>query len=271
MRAFILTCGRLGAAAALLPLLAGSKGVEIGGVILNKRVSSAADRRRSRIRMLRKTLAIGPIGALNGVRMRSWYSNAAVRLGARPIERQAQELGIPMLEAENHRDPRLAEFVASRRCDIGLSLGNGYIPRSVFSLAPMGMLNIHHEVLPEFRGAQSVIWQLYEGSSVTGFTIHRINSGIDTGPVIVVERVPITFGRTLQETVTVTYADLIRRSGIALAKVLADPSAIEAASVQGGGRHFTTPTAMQFLRIVRNHARLRMEALDRAADGVSGS
>ena len=271
MRAFILTCGRLGAAATLLPILAASREFEIVGVVLNKRVLSRAERQRSRIRILRKTLAIGPVGALNGIRMRSWYGNAAVRLGARPIDQQARELGIPMVEVENHRDPRLAEFVTSSRCDIGLSLGNGYIPKSVFSLSPMGMLNIHHEVLPDFRGAQSVIWQLHEGSSATGFTIHRINAGIDTGPVVVVERVPITFGRSLEETVSVTYADLIQKSGTALAHVLGHPSSIEAATVQQGGRHFTTPTAMQFLRIIRNHARLRARALGSDADVVSPS
>jgi folate-dependent phosphoribosylglycinamide formyltransferase PurN len=37
------------------------------------------------------------------------------------------------------------------------------------------MINIHHELLPEFLGAQSVLWQLHEGSTKTGFTIHRID------------------------------------------------------------------------------------------------
>jgi len=257
VRVYIMTCSHLGTAAAVLPTLCKAGGVEVAGIVMNRGHLTDDQRKRVRIRKFRKILSIGISGALNGVRMRPWYSNAAVRLGARRIDEQARELGIPYLEVDNLRAPELKDFIVSLRCEIGLSLGNGYIPSSVFSLTPLGMINTHHEVLPDFRGAQSVIWQIYEGSTTTGFTIHRIDSGIDTGPIILVERVPIRFGASLEETVTATYSELIRSSGDALARILRERSAVESAAPQPGGRHYTTPSGLQFLRILRNHARLR--------------
>lgn len=260
MRIYIMTCSHLGTAAAVLPTLCNADDIEIAGIVFNRGRRTEDQRKRVRARKFRKILSIGVSGALNGVRMRPWYSNAAVRLGARRIDEQARELGIPYLEVDNLQDPELKDFVVSLRCEVGLSLGNGYIPKSVFSLTPFGMINTHHEVLPDFRGAQSVIWQLYEGSTTTGFTIHRIDSGIDTGPIILVERIPITFGNSLEETVTATYAELIRLSGNALARILRDKSSVESAVPQPGGRHYTTPSGLQFLKILRNHARLRAHA-----------
>jgi methionyl-tRNA formyltransferase len=257
VRVYIMTCSRLGTAAAVLPELARAERVEIAGIVLNRGLLNGEQQRRMRSRKIRKTIAIGPIGALNGLRMRRWFANASARLGARRLDEQARELGIPMLEVDNLQVPELKPFISSLRCELGLSLGNGYIPKSVFSLTPLGMVNLHHEVLPDFRGAQSVIWQIYEGSDTTGFTIHRIDAGIDTGPIVLVERVPIAFGKSLEETVTATYAELIRLSGIALARVLRNPSLIERAAPQPGGRHYTTPSGLQFLRMLRNHARLR--------------
>jgi methionyl-tRNA formyltransferase len=260
MRVYIMTCGRLGTAAPILTGLRQAEGVEIAGIVISRGLLNAEQQRRMKMRKFRKILVIGPIGALNGIRMRRWYSNAAVRLEARGLDEQARELGVPILEVDSLRAPELTPFISSLNCDLGLSLGNGYIPKSVFSLTPLGMLNIHHEVLPDFRGAQSVIWQIHEGSNSTGFTIHRIDAGIDTGPIISVNRIPITFRATLEDTVTTTYAELIRLSGVELVRILGDRSLIERAAPQPGGRHFTTPSGLQFLRMLRNHARLSARA-----------
>ena len=58
--------------------------------------------------------------------------------------------------------------------DLGLALGNGFIGPSIFTIPCFGMVNIHSEMLPEFRGAQSFIWPIYEGVGWMGFTIHQI-------------------------------------------------------------------------------------------------
>jgi len=114
------------------------------------------------------------------------------------------------------------------------------------------MLNIHHEILPQFRNAQSVIWQLFHGSSKTGYTIHRIARQIDAGEMLHQEYVPIRFKSHLSETITCTIADVWNASADGLCRLLNGWSAaqpIETTSSQG---HYTTPSIWEFLSIWRH-------------------
>jgi len=148
MRVYILTGSRLGTAAIVLPTLCQTDGIEIAGVVLNRCIPTKQQARREMARKFRKVVAIGPLGALNGIRMRRWYASAAIRLQARPIDEQARELGIPIIEVQNLKDQSLAPFVTSLGCQLGLSLGNGYIPKSVFTLTPLGMINVQPRSAP---------------------------------------------------------------------------------------------------------------------------
>ncbi len=119
------------------------------------------------------------------------------------------------------------------------------------------MINVHHELLPEFQGAQSIIWQLYYGSLTTGFTIHKIDKSIDTGNILLRQEMPIELKGDLAATINHNYLRLRERSVHALADVVADYQRYEsAARPQGPGRKFTTPSIWQFLRIRRNFRRL---------------
>lgn len=258
VRTFILTSCERGIASLALPELAATPGIEIAAVVRSRGELTPKQRRRRRIKTLRKTLAIGPLGAVNGIRMRRWYGADLDQLLRLPsLEEACAERGVPLVSVPSVGHPETVEAVSSLGADLGLSLGNGYIGPRVFTIPRLGMLNIHHEVLPRFRGAQSVIWQIYHGSRETGFTIHRIDRGIDTGAVVYQEIVPITFAPTLGETVTRTLAEVFVRSVKALCRVVAEAeTAIPAATIQTGGEHFTTPTFRQFLRMKREHARL---------------
>lgn len=260
MRVFILTSSLSGTAAAALPVIAKLPGVEVAGILRSRGVLTQRQRSRLRRRQLKKILAIGPLGALNGIKMRRWYSEAVGKhLCVPPVNQTAADLGIPYEEVPSPSHEDCAKAITGLNCDLGLSLGNGYIPRSVFSIPAKGMLNIHHEYLPEFRGAQSVIWQIYKGSQTTGFTIHTIDAGIDTGAIVTRKRVPIVLRPTLEETVSITYAKLIEQSIVSLAEILRNPQMIEQAQLQGPGGHYTTPSIWQFLTMVRQHRRMVRE------------
>ena len=63
------------------------------------------------------------------------------------------------------------------------------------------MVNIHTEILPDFKGASSIIWPIYKKIKTTGFTIHQIDKKIDNGKILYQERYAIDFYPTLEETV----------------------------------------------------------------------
>ena len=140
------------------------------------------------------------------------------------------------------------------KADVGLSLGNSYISKSVYSIPKYGMLNIHGEILPEFKGAQSIIWPIYKNQSETGFTIHQIDNKIDTGDILHQEKTQIEFHRTLKETV-IRNLDFSRTRGpLALSYVCENYKMIkERALKQFGGETFTTPSLRQFLKMTKNN------------------
>lgn len=255
MRVVLLTSGERGLAPYCAARLAADPAVDIAMIVLNEGRQAGAW--KARRRTLRKVRQIGPLGAVNGVRMRSWFDMSPL-LDAPPLAELAAELGVPLARTPTIGSPRTVELFARADADLGLSLGNPYIPQRVFAAPRLGMINIHHEVLPAFQGAQSVIWQIHEGSTETGYTIHRVERKIDGGEILYQERLPIRMMPTLADTVRVTVRRLHEQSAAGLLTLLRNfDEHAERATRQQGGRTFTTPTFGQYRHMVRQHRRLR--------------
>lgn len=252
MRLVVLTCSRQGTASRILPHLLGRPELDVAGVVLAHGVSSGPSKRLRR--RLAKTCRIGVLGALNGVRMRAWYREPPNR----DLGELCHEAGIPFHESPFINCDETVRLFRDADADLGLSLGNGYIAERVFTIPCYGMINLHSEVLPRFQGAQSVIWPIYEGIAETGFTIHQVNRKIDGGDILRLEKWPIIFRDSLRATVEANLAHGRELAGAAMAEVCVDYRGLrERAVKQAGGRSYTTPTFWQYLRMVRNHARLR--------------
>ena len=239
-----------------IPLLESDPRIKLAGLIHVKPRGGRGG--RSWKRTLRKLRAIGPLGALNGARMRRWYGEDLSRaLALEPVDRVARELGVPVFPVPGTGSAEAEGLIRGLGVDAVISLGNGYIPERVYAVPRLGTVNVHHELLPHFRGAQGVIWQLHEGSSTTGFTVHSVDKSLDTGAILYREEVPILFKDALGATVTATMAESYRRSAERLPDIVSDLERLVASAVpQGRGRSFTTPSFRQFRRIRANHRRL---------------
>lgn len=260
MRVVVVTSLERGFASICLEPLVQGEGIEVLGVVLAELPMAPGWKRvRNRIKKLAK---IGPLSALNGVRMRRWFGEDTMDLLRAPaVEAEARRLGLPLWRVQSVNSDATRKILRELGADLGLSLGNSYIAESVFTIPRLGMVNIHHEVLPDFQGAHSVIWQLHEGSRQTGYTIHAIDKGIDTGKILHLERMPIEFKPTVGETVSLNYARLLRHSAGTLVRVVRDFEAVyRNARPQGSGRKFTTPTLLQYWKIWRQHRRLSQTA-----------
>lgn len=255
MRVAILTNSLHGTASVCLARLAAEPSVKVALIILSE--EQPADRGRLLRKKLSKALKVGLFGALNGIRMRSWFA-----LEPRPesLEKLAANLGIRFERTPRVNCDRTRQLFREADVDLGLSLGNSYIGRSVFTIPRKGMINIHHELLPEFQGAQSIVWQIHEGSRDTGFTIHQVDEHIDTGNILLREKRAIEFKKTLRETVRHNVNRLCRASAEGLAEVVRGYDQYSSASTpQGRGKSFTTPTLRQYMKMVSQHERLRRE------------
>lgn len=244
-----------------------SQNAELAAVIFCHARSAGAPRARRRLwRKIRKAIRLGPLGTWQGFRMRRWFrDDVAARLGTGDLFETCRAASVPLLEIERFGDADAQARVRALALDLGISMGNAHIAPSFFSIPRFGMINIHHELLPEYKGAQPVVWQLHDGSRTTGFTIHEIDNRIDTGRILVREEVPIAFRATLHESAVETTATVKMRSIDALGPLLDDLDAARRTAIPNqGGRTFTTPGSLAVLRIFWNFRRLRNELTERS-------
>lgn len=210
-------------------------------------------------RRMRKSLRLGLLGTLNGLRLRRWYGSLlADRLCCPSLEDACTSAHIPLVHISGFWDEPSRDRLRALDVDLALSLGNGIIPPSFFRIPRLGMVNVHHELLPEYRGAQTVLWQLHDASRATGYSVHEITERLDAGRILLRERIPIQWRRSLKQTVIDTTAEVQSRSIEGLLNLLEDYEGhLERAIANDGMKVYTTPSTRAMLRIYRNYFALR--------------
>lgn len=82
--------------------------------------------------------------------------------------------------------------------DLVLSVRFSYLfRRSTIALAKAGIINVHPGPLPGYRGLYAPFWQLVRGNDVVRCTVHLVDPGIDTGPMLSIVDVPVKPGRSM--------------------------------------------------------------------------
>lgn len=207
--------------------------------------------RRSIKKILTKISRIGVMGSLIGFFSRSWYT-----LSFKNIIQIARERNIPVYQTKNFKvTAEMAKVL--KECEYGISMGNGYIPYKFYGLFKSGMINIHHELLPYYAGAQSVVWPIIHGKNETGFSIHFISSKIDRGHIIITERRPIIFRNSLGGTVRHNYKESLKLSISSLLGLMKNPITEWNRTENVANTVFTTPTFKHWLRAFRNFKNLK--------------
>src|SRR4029078_4677458 len=73
------------------------------------------------------------------------------------------------------------------------------LPELVGNMPPMGTLNLHGSLLPQYRGAAPINWAIINGEKETGVTTFKLQHEIDTGNILLQERIPIGENETAGE------------------------------------------------------------------------
>ena len=218
-------------------------------VVLNQ----AKPRKKGKI--INKIIKIGLFGAVTGLLFRNAY-----QFEFDDIEQFCISHHIPILYSNDFKlAPEDEECL--RLFDVGISMGNGYIPASFFTLFEHGMINVHHEILPDYAGAQSIVWPLIEGRKETGFSIHQINKGLDKGALLMVRKRAIEFGPSLAKTVAENYYRSLELSVEGLLELLETHPREWSFQPNLSQRSYTTPTFVQWIRAFANHRKFRKSAV----------
>ncbi|NOZ08711.1 MAG: methionyl-tRNA formyltransferase [FCB group bacterium] len=127
-------------------------------------------------------------------------SGRRLKLRQSPIHQLAVELGYPVLHPESLRDPDFQSLIRDCFADIFVVVAFRILPRSLFSIPPLGAINLHASLLPRYRGAAPVQHALLNNESRTGVTVFQIDKTIDTGNILL--------QRTLELTPVMTAGDV---------------------------------------------------------------
>lgn len=139
------------------------------------------------------------------------------KLTASPVALRAEQLGIPAFKPEKLRGNDAAiDQLRALRPDCMIVVAYGLIlPQAVLDVPAHGCLNIHASLLPRWRGAAPIQRAVLAGDRETGVTIMRMDAGLDTGPMLLRETVPISEQTTsgeLQERLSSLGAELMVRA-----------------------------------------------------------
>ena len=118
-----------------------------------------------------------------------------------PVKRYAEQHGLALAQPEKIRNnPELQERLRALSPDAIVIVAYGrLIPPWMLTLPKHGNLNVHASLLPKYRGAAPIQWAVANGETETGVTTMRIDEGLDTGDILLQERVAISPQQTSVE------------------------------------------------------------------------
>ena len=109
-----------------------------------------------------------------------------------PVQMRAQALGLPVRHPVSLRTPQAQADFAALNADIAVVVAYGLIlPQAVLDMPTHGCLNIHASLLPRWRGAAPIHRAIMAGDAETGVCIMQMEAGLDTGPVLMRQAMPI--------------------------------------------------------------------------------
>jgi methionyl-tRNA formyltransferase len=112
---------------------------------------------------------------------------------ASPVKELALAWNLPVLQPQRLKDPELIAHLQALAPELFIVVAYGRIlPREILALPSLGVLNVHASLLPRYRGAAPINWALIRGEKETGVTIQWLRYEVDSGPIFLQERVPIT-------------------------------------------------------------------------------
>ena len=116
-----------------------------------------------------------------------------LKLTPPPVAARAAELGLPLAQPKKLRGNAAFEVTLRESgADVAVTCADGKsLPLSVLEVPRYGFLNTHTSLLPAYRGSAPIQWALINGEAVTGTTIMQTDEGMDTGPVLLQEALPV--------------------------------------------------------------------------------
>jgi methionyl-tRNA formyltransferase len=122
-----------------------------------------------------------------------------LQLNQSAVKRFALAEGLKILQPEKLKDPDFVKELKSLNADIQVVVAFRMLPEIVWNMPPMGTINVHGSLLPQYRGAAPINWAIINGEKETGVTIFKLKHEIDTGDILLQKKVEIGDAETAGE------------------------------------------------------------------------
>src|SRR6478672_5027663 len=113
-------------------------------------------------------------------------------LATLPIKQIAEKAGVPIVQPLKMKDPAFLDALRAWQPDlIAVTAFGRILPQIILDLPPKGCVNVHGSLLPKYRGAAPIQWSIINGDTETGITTMLMDPGMDTGPMLMQEKLAI--------------------------------------------------------------------------------
>jgi methionyl-tRNA formyltransferase len=99
--------------------------------------------------------------------------------------------GLPVLQPASLKDPAFVDALREAQAGMFVVVAFRILPPVVFTMPPLGSINLHASLLPRYRGAAPINWAIIRGDTETGVTTFLLEEGVDTGRIVVQEKAEI--------------------------------------------------------------------------------
>lgn len=113
------------------------------------------------------------------------------KLTASPVKEFAVQHNIPVLQPTNLKAPEFVEELKALQADLQVVVAFRMLPEVVWNMPALGTINVHASLLPQYRGAAPINWAIINGETETGVTTFQLQHKIDTGNILLQEKLPI--------------------------------------------------------------------------------
>ena len=107
------------------------------------------------------------------------------------VKKYAREKGLLILQPEKLKAPDFLAALRALAADLQIVVAFRMLPEVVWNMPPMGTVNLHGSLLPQYRGAAPINWAVINGEKETGVTTFKLQQDIDTGNILLQDRFPI--------------------------------------------------------------------------------
>lgn len=181
------------------------------------------------------------------------------------VKKYAVEKGLHVLQPEKLKNPEFLKELAALEADLQVVVAFRMLPEVVWNMPAMGTINVHGSLLPQYRGAAPINWAIINGEKETGVTTFKLQHAIDTGDILLQERIVITdtdTAGTLHDKMKMVGAELLVKTVKALAhgtlEETPQQSVADEASIKHAPKIFTDTCRINWqqpVTAVYNHIR----------------